>query len=283
MRLVKKTVNQDDVSAYHFFYGDEIGRPGTEVTFFDWPAASPNRPGIGAISNISLSVDGNEAVDWWKEHLLQSNVEVLQTRSLDDVSIVDFLDPEGQALSIVGQAGIGLPWKKSVVPAQYGLHGMHHVTLTVRRLATISRVLVDVLGMEVASEYTLGDSTYTVFEMGEGGAGRQVHVVERPSDPPVYVGAGGVHHVAFRTPNASEQLEWLDIIQSSGLHASSIVDRYYFKSIYFREPGGILFEIATDGPGFAADEDVEHLGEKLSLPPFLEPRRDSIEAGLQPV
>ncbi len=283
LRLVKKTVNQDDVSSYHFFYGDETGSPGTEVTFFDWPGAAQTRPGAGAISTIALSVNGPGAVEWWANHLRGYGLRTSDIRIDRKQTVLDFMDFEGQHLRIVGEPAGGSPWHRSDVPVEYGIRGMHHVTLTVRSLQSISRVLVDVLNMRLTDEYAIEGSAVFVFETGVGGAGKQVHVVETNAGLPVRLGAGGVHHVAFRTPNPEEQEAWYDIIRGAGLNVSSVIDRYYFKSIYFREPGGILFEIATDGPGFAADEDPEHLGEHLALPSFLEPRRQQIEAGLVPV
>jgi glyoxalase family protein len=283
LRLVKKTVNQDDVSAYHFFYGDETGSPGTEVTFFDWAGARPNRPGAGAISTIALSVPGDSAVRWWDERLRSNNVSVGEIRETLGTAVLDFHDPEGQSLCIVGEPASGTPWKKSAVPEEFGIRGMHHITLTVKELSTIKRILVDLLGFRHVNEYSLGDAPIHVFETGTGGAGKQVHVVVTRDKHQVSLGAGGVHHVAFRTPNVQESAEWLKIIRDEGLSASSIIDRFYFQSVYFREPGGILFELATDGPGFASDEDLDHLGERLALPPFLEPRRADIEAGLVPV
>jgi len=283
LRLVKKTVNQDDVSSYHFFYGDESGSPGTEVTFFDWAGAAPNRPGVGSISRISLSVAGDDAVAWWAQHLTKSGVSVSDIRRDRSFATIDFSDPEGQKLQIVGQPAFGKPWKNSPIPTELGILGMHHVTLTVRHLDSIRRIIVDILGFRQTEEYLVNGRPVYVFEIGTGGAGREVHVVESSENFLVRLGAGGVHHVAFRTPNSVEQEEWIKRIHSAGLSVTSTIDRYYFKSIYFREPGGILFEIATDGPGFASDEDPEHLGERLALPPFLEPRRAEIEAGLIPV
>ena len=283
LRLVKKTVNQDDVSAYHLFYGDEAGNPGTEVTFFDWPAAGSNRPGTGAISSIALSAPNEEAVEWWSAHLKSSGVETSQVRTENGNSTIYFTDREGQSLQIVGSPAGGHPWEKSPVPVQYGLSGMHHVNLTVRSKDSISQILVAVLGMREALTFESALGPTTVFETAAGGAGATIHVLETKAPHLVRIGAGGVHHVAFRTPNVAEQQQWLDRLRGFRLQVSGMVDRYYFNSIYFREPGGILFEIATDGPGFASDEEMEHLGERLSLPPFLEGRRAAIEAGLTPI
>ena len=285
LRLVKKTVNQDDVSAYHLFYGDSVGHAGTEMTFFDWAHAAPNRAGIGAISTTALRVADPDALAWWAARLDSLNVPHEGIADVAGRQTLRFTDPEGQRLALVADGGApgGTPWENSPVPPDLGIKGLDGVTLTVRRLAPTAKVLEDVLGFRRTREYSEAGGSVAVFETGAGGPGTEVHVRERPDLPPVRQGAGGVHHVAFRTPNGEEQAAWHEKIVGAGLHASDLIDRFYFQSLYFREPGGILFEIATDGPGFATDEDAAHLGERLSLPPFLEPRRAQIEAGLRPL
>lgn len=283
MRLVKKTVNQDDVSAYHLFYGDALGSAGTEMTFFDWAHAAPNRNGGGAISSTAFRVADTEALSWWAARFDTLGVAHSKIAEVAGRATLRFADPEGQVLSLVSDGGApgGTPWDKSTVPAAQGIKGLDAVTLTVRELTPTASVLTQVLGFERTREYTDADGQTVVFETGAGGPGTEVHVAARPDLAAVRPGAGGVHHVAFRTPNGDEQQAWHEKIVRAGLHASGLIDRFYFQSVYFREPGGILFEIATDGPGFATDEDAAHLGERLSLPPFLEPRRAQIEAGLR--
>lgn len=285
LRLVKKTVNQDDVSAYHLFYGDERGRAGTEVTFFDWPRIGPNVPGVGDISALALRVPGPNALEWWARRLTDAGVPVGEIETLGGRLTLEFTDPEGQRLRLVDDGGVpgGTPWAASPVPKAHGITGLDGAALTVRHLAPTARVLTDVLGMRLDREYEQHGRTVSVFTMGPGGPGTELHVVERPDLPRVHVGAGGVHHVAFRTPNDAEQTAWHERLRGAGLAMSDVIDRFYFHSVYFREPNGILFEIATDGPGFASDEDPAHLGERLSLPPFLEPHRARIEAGLRPL
>ena len=277
LRLVKKTVNQDDVSAYHLFYGDELGRPGTEVTFFDWPMARQNRPGAGTVSEIALRLRGDrETLAWWEQWLKQNQVAhgEIQSAANGESASLSFRDPEDQSLRLVAaDTSPGEQWPGSPAPAGFGILGLDAVTLSVRRPEITARVLVDVLGFRER-----GDG---LFETGAGGPGARVHL--RDNSSPAFLGRGGVHHVAFRTPDVEAQLTWRERVISAGLSASEVIDRYYFHSIYFREPSGVLFEIATDGPGFTADEDPNHLGENLSLPPFLEPRRQRIEAGLQPL
>ena len=286
MRLVKKTVNQDDVSAYHLFYGDKLGQAGTEMTFFDWTQAAPNRNGVGAISATALRVGGPESLALWQERLDRLDVPHEDISEVAGRLSMRFTDPEGQALSLVADNGVpgGVPWQGSPVPPKMGIRGLDGVTLTVSRLASTAKVLTQTLNFRQTREYVDPEGhAVAVLETGPGGPGTEVHLVERPDLPPARQGAGGVHHVAFRTPDREEQLEWRRRIVGAGLAASEQIDRFYFQSIYFREPNGILFEIATDGPGFATDEDPAHLGETLALPPFLEPRRAQIEAGLRPL
>ncbi|HEY7035695.1 MAG TPA: ring-cleaving dioxygenase [Thermomicrobiales bacterium] len=287
MRLVKKTVNQDDVSAYHLFYGDEIGNPGTEVTFFDWPGIGSNVAGSGSIAAVGLRVPA-DALDWWTRWLGDAMVSHGQVEQRHGRPTLAFTDPEGQRLVLVADDGDAIfsPWSGSPIPAERRIRGLSHVLLEVDRLAPTAWVLTEAMGFRRAGEYPAPDNpsrAVAVFETGPGGAGTEVHVQERPDLPPARLGTGGVHHVAFRTPNDEAHRTWQQRIARAGLGVTQVIDRYYFRSIYFREPGRVLFEIATDGPGFATDEDAAHLGERLALPPFLEPRRAEIEAGLRPL
>jgi glyoxalase family protein len=288
LRLVKKTVNQDDVSAYHLFYGDELGRAGTEVTFFDWPHIGPNRNGPGSIANLALSVPGRAALAWWAERLAGQGLNPGEIDEFHGHARLSFTDPEGQHLSLVDDEGAaaGQPWAKSPVPPEYGIRGLHSATIIVADLAPNALLLSEIMGYEPVAVYpSASDSKErtVVFAVDEGGAGQELYVIEQPGRPYGQLGRGGVHHIAFRTPNAAEQQGWLERLHSFGLGTSGLVDRYYFQSLYFRIPGGILFEIATDGPGFATDEPADRLGERLALPPFLEPYRAKIEAGLKPL
>jgi glyoxalase family protein len=290
LRLVKKTVNQDDVSAYHLFYGDELGRPGTEITFFDWPhlRVAPNHAGAGEISATELRVRGREALEFWGERLVEHGVMHGGIEERDGRSLIAFTDPEGQRLRLVDDGGAegvpgGVPWEESPVPREAGIRGIGAVELTVRDLESTAWVLTEVLGFRKMGQGAREGGRLAVFEVGPGGPGAEVRVVEEPGAPLAHLGRGGVHHVAFRTPDDEEHAQWRERIGAAGLGVTPQIDRYYFRSIYFREPGGVLFEIATDGPGFAMDEDAAHLGERLSLPPFLEEHREKIEAGLEPI
>jgi glyoxalase family protein len=289
LRLVKKTVNQDDVSAYHLFYGDELGRPGTEVTFFDWPhlRVAPNHAGAGEISATELRVTGREALEYWAGRLEEFGVEHGGVEERDSRSLIAFTDPEGQRLRLVDDTGAGvpggIPWAESPVAQEAGIRGLGAVELTVRDLGPTAWVLTEVLGFRRTDEYAQDGGRVVAFEVGVGGPGAEVRVVEEPGAPAAHLGRGGVHHVAFRTPDDEEHAAWRERIRAAGLGVTPQIDRYYFRSIYFREPGGVLFEIATDGPGFTSDEEAAHLGERLALPPFLEPHREEIERGLAPI
>ncbi len=289
MRLVKKTVNQDDVSAYHLFYADGLGSPGTDVTFFDWPQlrVAKNHPGTGEVSATELRVPDRAALEWWVEHLERSGAEHGGIAGRADHAYLDFQDPEGQRLRLSEDRGEGttggVPWDASPVPQEFGIRGLSSVDLTVRELGPTAWVLTEVLGFDQTDGRAEDGGWTATFEVGPGGPGATVRVLERSGAPAAHLGRGGVHHVAFRVPDDEEHALWREKIRAMGLGVTPQIDRFYFRSIYFREPGGVLFEIATDGPGFATDEDAAHLGEKLSLPPFLEDRREEIESRLVPV
>jgi glyoxalase family protein len=286
MRLVKKTVNQDDTSAYHLFYADGEATPGSDITFFDWPVTAEKR-GTQSISRTGLRVGGADSLRWWKARFDEQGVTHADIIERDGRQTLDFEDFEGQRLSLIDDGGSGEahPWDRSLVPAQHQIRGLGPITISVPDRDMTDVVLTRVLGMKHVREYATLDNessrTY-VYEMGPGGPAAELHVAVEPNLPAVEPGAGGVHHVAFRIPDADYQA-WAERLQNLRLPSSGPVDRFYFQSLYFREPNGILFEIATDGPGFATDEPLAALGEKLSLPPFLEGRRQQIEAGLSPL
>ncbi len=287
MRLVKRSVNQDDVSAYHLFYSDAKGSPGTDVTFFDWPMPREVR-GTHSIVRTQLRVAGREALEFWKEHLGERGVDAGEITERDGRLLLDFEDPEGQRLTLVddGGAGEAFPWDRSPVPTAHQIRGLGPIVLSVPDLEPTDALLQRALGMRPVREYAFpGNSRQKVhvYEMGPGGASAELHVAVQPDLEPARQGAGGVHHVAFRTPTFEEHAEWVKRVSELRIPNSGLVDRYYFRSLYFREPNGILFEIASDGPGFAVDEDEATLGEKVVLPPFLEPRRAEIVANLQPI
>lgn len=286
MRLVKKTVNQDDVSAYHLFYADGEASPGSDLTFFDFPTG-PARHGNHEISRTGFRVAGQASMEWWAKRLRDQGVKTSNIAERDGRLTLDFQDPEGQRLSLVDDGGKGVshPWAKSPVPAEHQIRGLGPIVMTVPDLAPTDAVLTHVMNMKKVRDYAhpeSGKDRVLVYEIGEGGPQGELHVAVRPDLPAAHQGAGSVHHIAFRSPDGDYDA-WASRLRDLRVPNSGKVDRFWFRSLYFREPNGILFEIATDGPGFAVDEPADKLGEKLVLPPFLEPRRAQIEAGLKPI
>ncbi len=287
LRLVKKSVNQDDVKAYHLFYADKLGTPGTDMTFFDWPTIGAEQRGTDSITLTAFRVNGRGALDYWAERLRERGVEHSGIETFDGRAVLRFDDPEGQRLMLVDDGGAdyeGEVWDGAGVPAEYAIRGFYASMLSVPALWRIEPILTRVLNFSEARRAVYPDARpVVIYNIGEGGPGRELWVMEEPAVRQAYPGAGGVHHIAFRVANADEQVYWRERIANVRLPVSDYIDRYYFKSIYFRISNGILFEIATDGPGFATDEDLATLGERLALPPFLEPHRAQIEAGLKPI
>jgi glyoxalase family protein len=288
LRLVKKTVNQDDVSAYHLFYADGDGSPGTDITFFDWPARRERR-GTNSIARTGFRVATPQALEYWSARFSELGVSYNEVAPRDGPTL-DFEDPEGQRLSLAVDEGRWTPhpWSKSPVPAEHQILGLGPITISVPDLEPTEAVLTGVMNMRRAREYerratdgSNGSATIHVFEMGDGGPAAELNVAVEPNLRRASPGAGGVHHVAFRVPTYEQYDQWYERLQELGVRSSGPVDRFYFRSLYFREPNGILFELATDGPGFHADEPKETMGQRLSLPPFLESRRTQIEAGLK--
>jgi len=284
MRLVKKTVNQDDVSAYHLFYADGNANPGTDLTFFDFPAA-PEQRGTNSISRTGLRVSGEKSLGFWRDRLKQASGHTGEIVEVDGRLTLPFEDGEGQRLVLVDDGGKGSasPWQHSPVPAEHQIRGLGPIVLTVHELSRTVFALTEVMNMRRVRDYAAHGADIHVFAMGEGGPAAELHVIEAKDLPVARQGAGGVHHVAFRTPDETQYHAWTRRLTELRVPNSGEVDRFYFRSLYFREPNGILFEIATDGPGFATDEPMDKLGEKLALPPFLESRRAEIEAGLKPI
>ena len=287
LRLVKKSVNQDDVSAYHLFYADKIGSPGTDMTFFDWPRIGPDRPGTDSIITTAFRVNGQEALEFWIERLNIQGIKHTGLERFAGRNILRFEDPEGQRLALVDDGGEdydGEIWDGVDIPASYAIRGFFATMLSVPDLATIEPIFSQVLQFKEIEQSAFPDGQETIiYSMDGGGPGKELWVVEEPDKSIARLGAGGVHHVAFRVTDKKEQEYWHERITNARLPVSGFIDRYYFKSIYFRISNGILFEIATDGPGFAVDESIDKLGERLALPPFLEPRRTQIEANLKPL
>ncbi len=305
MRFVLKTVNQDDPSSYHLFYGDETGAPGTELTFFDVAHARDQRPGTGLITGTSLRVRGTDALEHWAHRLDEQNVRRTSLHQRAGRPALTLYDQEGQTLHLVDDSAEvdrvpdTTPWTDGPVPDDVALRGLGPVEMTVSDLAPTRRVLTEVLSFSEARPYEVAtassdrsstdvslpapsDATAaTVFETGPGGVAAELHVVERPDAPQGWLGRGGVHHFALRTPNSETIQAWRDRIAEAGLNPSPVIDRHYFESVYVREPGGILIEIATDTGAPFPLEDAE--AGLLTLPPSLEPKRNEIEAALTPI
>ena len=292
LRLVKKTVNQDDVSAYHLFYADGKASPGSDLTFFDWPVG-PEQRGARSVTRTGLRVGSANTLGWWENQFAEHKVAHRPIVERDGRATLDFEDAEGQRFALINDDSghPPHPWAGSTVPAEHQIHGLGPITMCVPELHRTEHVLTSLMGMTLDRAYdcpvadSLGnrDLTTHVFSMGQGGPAAELHVTVDPDAPMARQGAGAVHHVAFRTPTFDDYAAWHKRLVDSGYPNSGPVDRFYFRSLYFREPNGILFEIATDGPGFTADEPLDTLGESLALPPFLESRRNEIEAGLKPM
>ena len=279
LRLVKKTVNFDDPGSYHLYYGDAAGNPGTIMTFFSWPGAPRGRIGTGQVSATSFAVP-QDSLGYWVERLLQHGVRFEQPQRRFDETVVTISDPDGLVVELVARAGTegGEVWEESPVPAEHAIRGIPGVTLSERSAEVAENVLTNLLGFEKAEEEG-GRTRYLSTSSG----GSFADVLALPEGAIGKTAVGTVHHVAWRAPDDETQREWQEELEERGLHPTPVLDRNYFHSIYFREPGGVLFEIATDRPGFAVDEDPDHLGESLKLPPWLEKDRERIEESLPPI
>jgi glyoxalase family protein len=237
----------------------------------------------------SLRVNGAASLAWWAERLTELNVPHGGVRERDGRATLDFEDPEGQRLALVDDGGKGdvpVAWAKSPVSVEHQIRGLGPIVMSVPSLSETDAVLTRVMSLRPVREYTDptgGATNVHVYEMGEGGPHAELHVAVQPDLPPARQGAGAVHHVAFRTPNEEQYHAWAERLNQFRVPNSGEIDRYWFRSLYFREPNGVLFEIATDGPGFTVDEKAETLGESVVLPPFLEPHRAQILAGLKPI
>jgi glyoxalase family protein len=277
LRFVKKSVNQDDPGTYHLYYGDYAASPGTVLTFFPWIGMHPGRPGTGQSYATAFSVPP-DSLAFWQERLTKLRVpaEKIALRFADQV--LAFTDPDGLRLELVATAESDPrpPAPSPDVPAQFAIRGFHSSTLALADTAATASLLTGTMGYRQAAK----TERRTRFAAGAGGPGTYVDLLADPNLPRGRSGAGTIHHVAFRVPDAATQEAARAQLLRSGLQVSPVIDRAYFKSIYYREPGSVLFEIATDGPGFAIDEPVESLGTKLGLPPHLEPHRAEIEAVL---
>lgn len=276
LRFVKKSVNQDDPGTYHLYYGDYPASPGTILTFFPWANLQRGRPGTGQAYATAFSVPRGSLV-FWNKRLADLDLGHLPTETRFGRDALALLDPDGLRLELVEADDDSRPATPSTqIPAEFAIRGFHSSTLALSSAKATEDLLTTTMGYRLLGT----EGNRRRFEAGTGGPGTFVDILVDPKLPRGLNGAGTIHHVAFRVPDDATQIAAHDAIAERGLHISPVIDRAYFKSIYYREPAGVLFEIATDGPGFTIDEPVEHLGEKLSLPPRLEPHREAIEAAL---
>ncbi|MCS7081875.1 MAG: ring-cleaving dioxygenase [Bacteroidetes bacterium] len=282
LRLVKRSVNQDDPGVYHLFYADAEGHPGTELTFFPWQDMPPGRLGAGLSVEVALAVPPG-ALAYWQERLHRYGVATEAPQERFGERELPFSDPHGLRLALVEAASVAErpfnPWLESPVPAAWQIRGLHAARIWVRTLEPTARLLVEGFGFERSAS----DGAWMRFRSPEDPAGGYLDVQVRPEAASGRWGVGTVHHLAWRVVDAAHQEAVRERLLLSGLSPTPPIDRFWFRSVYFREPGGVLFELATDGPGFAIDEDPDHLGERLILPPWLEPRRKWIESLLPPL
>jgi glyoxalase family protein len=282
LRMVKVTINYDEPTTYHTYFGDTVGRPGTAMTFFGWPGRRGSR-GTGQATETAFTIPTG-AAEWWYNHLGAKRVPSLERGTRFGASVLTFQDPDGLPLALVeapDASDVHL-FAQGGVPAEVAIRGFHSVTLTETVETAPARVLVNLFGYKETGRE--GNRVrYEAQGDPKATTGRVVDVLLQPELGPARGGTGTVHHVAFRTPDDTQQAAWLDALRRAHLNVSPVMDRDYFHSIYFREPGNVLFEIATDGPGFTLNEPVEALGTKVQLPGWLEPHRAEVERGLMPL
>jgi glyoxalase family protein len=280
MRLVKKSVNQDAPDTYHLFYADSVGTPGTDLTFFPWPEMGPVRQGVGLAVEVVFAVPRG-SLSYWQERLVQGGVTVSPVETRFGEQTLPFKDPHGLPLALV-ETDDERPfvlWAESPVPPACQIRGMHAVRLWERDLEPTEALLTKVLGFKQLGT----EAGWQRYGVDGGTSGTLVEVKTLPQERRGQWGTGGIHHVAWRMHTSEEELALREVIMRTGLRPTPLIDRFWFESVYFKEPGGVLFELATDGPGFDRDEDMAHLGERLILPPWLESRRTEIEADLPPL
>ncbi len=280
LRLIKLTVNYDDPSTYHIYFGDEVGHPGTVLTFFPWPGQPKGRTGAGQATNTSFSIP-RESVPYWQDRLKSHSISLETPRKRFGDTVLSFTDNDGQGLELVGSQEIEqrTGWKQGPVPSEHAIRGFHSVTLTEEILERTETVLVDTLGFRLLGE----EENRFRYAAGKGAAGTIVDIVSRPNVQRGFVSVGTVHHVAFRAADDGHEKALREEILKADLNVTPVINRNYFHSIYFREHGGVLFEVATDQPGFTIDEPPERLGTQVALPPWLEHSRAEIEKSLPPV
>jgi glyoxalase family protein len=278
LRLVKKTVNFDDPETYHLYYGDGGGTPGTIMTFFPWAHAPGGRIGAGQLVVTSFSIPIS-SLGYWTERLVEEGVRFERPRDRFGDTVLSFEDPDRLRIELVASEDARPGWAGGTVPAEYSVRGFHHVALAVESTESTVSLMTGVLGFGQVDEA----EGRARLSAGEGRPGNTVDVIRATGFPRGSMGVGTVHHVAFRVPDEETQLALREEVSGLGYNVTPVLDRNYFRSIYFREPGGVLFEIATDPPGFTVDEEEAELGTHLKLPPWLETRRERLEEVLPPL
>ncbi len=280
LRFVKKSINQDAPDVYHLYYGDEEGSPGTAMTFFPFGRAARGSRGNGEISRVAFAVPTASA-DFWVHQLSRHNIPFTGPADRFGNSVISFPDPDGMMIDLVFSDVQELrhPWKRSTVPVEHAIKRFYGVTMNLSALDPSLAVLRDLLGARPGQQ---SGNTHR-WIIGEGSDEAAIDIVVDPTAPFARQSAGSVHHIAWRVKDFAAHEEWQQTVARGGLHPTEIIDRFYFHSIYFREPGGVLYEIATDNPGFTVDEPLETLGRELKLPPWYEPHRAKIEQALVPI
>jgi glyoxalase family protein len=279
-RLVKRTVNFDAPDTYHFYFADEIGNPGSVLTFFAWPGVPRGVRGTGETNAVSYNIPVG-SLRFWQEHLKRNGIALKPVESRFGEDVLAFDDPDGMTVELIETTD--LPgfnfWEEGPIPREYALHGFHSVTLWLEELQSTAALLTGQMGYRAAGQ----EENRHRFAADSNGLGHIVDLVEGPDKMRARFGVGSIHHIAFRVPNDHEQLEYQGLIRKAGFNVTEVLDRSYFHSIYFREKGGVLFEIATENPGFATDEPVNALGESLKLPEWFEANRVAIQKSLAPL
>ena len=275
LRFVKRTVNFDDPASYHFYFGDARGTPGTILTFFAWPGARRGIRGTGQIEAPAFAILPN-SVGYWLDRFKEHHVPAEKTPARFGEEVIRVADPDGLVIELIASissAGFE-PWADSTVPVEHSLHGFHGVSIALEGYERTAKLLTEIFGYRLMEQ---SDNRFRFAALSKEGSGRIVDLLCKPDGSPGRVAAGSVHHIAFRARDDAEQLVWRKRLVDLGYNVTPVIDRTYFRSIYFREPGGVLFEIATDPPGFTLDESLEELGNHLRLPPWLEPTRSQVE------
>ena len=281
LRFVKRTVNFDDPGTYHFYLGDARGTPGTIMTFFAWPGARRGIRGTGQVDAVAFAIPKN-SIGYWLARLRQEHVAAEKTSPRFDEDMIRFIDPDGLLIELIESAAPPNveQWHASSVSAEHSIRGFHSVSAALEGYEGSAKLLTESFGYRLVNQ---SNNRFRFASQNQTAAGREIDLICIPDAHPGRVAAGSVHHIAFRARDGAEQRKWREHLVSLGYNVTPVIDRIYFHSIYFREPGGILFEIATDPPGFVLDEDLNQLGESLQLPPWLESSPAQIEKVLPPI